>query len=75
MLQSWKERARAGAAPPQEGGGQDAGLGRGDRPRRPGEHELSGLLPRQGETDLRPAVCRVSEEEQEEGLLLLQRSL
>lgn len=56
VLQSWEERAGAGAARPQEGGHQDAGCSRGDRPRRPGEHALSGLLQGQGETDQRPAV-------------------
>lgn len=65
VLQSWKEWAWARAASPQEGGHQDALCDRGDRPRRPGEHALPGLLPRQGETDQRPAVWGVSEVEEE----------
>lgn len=65
MLQSWKERAGARAARPQEGGHQDAGYSRGDRPWRPGEHALSGLLQGQGKTDQRPAVWGVSEEEEQ----------
>lgn len=64
-MQSWKERAGAGAARPQEGGHQDAGYSRGDRPWRPGEHALSWLLQRQGKTDQRPAVWGVSEEEEQ----------
>lgn len=56
LLQSWKERARTRAARPQEGGHQDAGGSRGDRPRRPGEHALPGLLQRQGQAEQRPAV-------------------
>jgi len=68
LLQGWKERAWARAARPQEGGHQDAGFSRGDRPRRPGEHALSGLLQRQGKTDQRPAVWGVSDREDgEEG--------
>lgn len=63
MLQSWKERARTRAAHPQEGGHQNTGFGRRDRPRRPGEHALPGLLQRQGQTDQRSAVWGVSDNE------------
>ena len=65
VLQSWKEWAGARAARPQEGGHQDAGRGRGDRPWRPGEHALAGLLQGQGQTGQRPAVWGVSEEEEQ----------
>lgn len=61
MLQSWKERARTRAAHPQEGGHQNTRFGRRDRPRRPGEHALPGLLQRQGQTDQRSAVWGVSD--------------
>lgn len=62
-MQSWKERARTRAAHPQEGGHQNTGFGWRDRPRRPGEHALPGLLQRQGQTDQRSAVWGVSDNE------------
>jgi len=59
-LQSWDERAGAGAAGPQEGLHPEPGGPRGGRPRRPGEHAQPGLLQGQGQAEQGPAVTGVS---------------